>query len=61
MGITSHPDSLFKDGVEEVDGRLIQSQVRKPEPEILQIYNYILEKYSDADDAKRLLHAIKPF
>lgn len=61
LGITSHPDSLFKDGVEEVDGRLIQSQVRKPEPEILQIYNYILEKYSDADDAKRLLHAIKPF
>ncbi|ACK98667.1 MULTISPECIES: VirB4 family type IV secretion system protein [Bacillus cereus group] len=61
LGITSHPDSLFKDGVEEVDGRLIQSQVRKPEPEILQIYNYILERYSDADDAKRLLHAIKPF
>ncbi len=33
-GITSHPSSLYTDEVKKVDGQLIQSQVRKPEPEL---------------------------
>ncbi|OUB76858.1 VirB4 family type IV secretion system protein [Bacillus thuringiensis] len=61
LKITTHPDSLFEEGIKEVNGRIIQSQVRKKEPEILQIYQYIENRYKEAPDAKRLLHAIKPF
>ncbi len=61
LGITSHPSSLFQDGMAEVDGELVQSRVRKPEPELLQIYEYLYEKYSNDQDCKRLLAALKPF
>ena len=58
-GITSHPDSLFEDGMVENDGQLIQSKVRKPEPTISQIFNYLQTiKESECD---RLKAAIEPF
>lgn len=61
LKITTHPDSLFKEGIEERNGQIIQSQVRKREPEIKEIYEYIKEKYGDSPDAQRLLYSIKPF
>lgn len=61
LEITTHPDSLFQKGIKEVDGQIIQSRVRKPEPEILQIYEAIQEKEKNNPKAERLLSAIKPF
>ncbi|MFL0365239.1 VirB4 family type IV secretion system protein [Pseudobacillus sp. 179-B 2D1 NHS] len=61
LGITTHPDSLFKNEVGEVDGQLVQSQVRKPEPEILQIYETLQQICGNDPKAERLIAAIKPF
>ncbi|MEK4671377.1 VirB4 family type IV secretion system protein [Niallia sp. FSL R7-0271] len=58
---TSHPSSLFKDEVVKVENQLIQSKVRKPEPTISDINNYLLEKYIDEPRVQRLIAAIKPF
>lgn len=61
LGITSHPRSLFVDGVEERDGVLIQSNVRKPEPTISDVYNYLVKEYGEEPKAERLIAAIRPF
>lgn len=61
LGITTHPSSLFEEEIREIDGQIIQSQVRKPEPEILQIYNVLKEEHGNNPKAERLLAAIKPF
>lgn len=57
--ITSHPDSLFEEGMVEKDGQLIQSMVRKPEPTITQIFQYL--KDIDNPHCERLKAAIEPF
>lgn len=64
LQITTHPDSLFEEKPIEQDGQIIQSRVRKKEPEIRQIYDYIVEKFKDSEDNERvirLIHAIRPF
>lgn len=61
LEITSHPDSLFVDEVREIGGQIVQSQVRKPEPELMQIYNEIEKAHKENPKAERLLAAIKPF
>lgn len=61
LGITSHPASLFENKVHEVDGQLIQSQVRKPEPTISDIYKFLVENYSEEQRSARLIAAIRPF
>lgn len=61
LGITTHPASLFESEVKEVDGQIIQSSVRKPEPELMQIYNKLVDKYGDDVKAERIIAAIKPF
>lgn len=61
LGITSHPSSLFENDVKEVDGQIIQSKVKKPEPTIGDIYTYIKGKFGEDQQALRLIAAIKPF
>ncbi|MBU8908093.1 DUF87 domain-containing protein [Desertibacillus haloalkaliphilus] len=61
LDITSHPSSLFIYEPREVDGRIIQSKVRKPEPELNQIYSYVQERYGNEQKAERILAALKPF
>ncbi|MFC0476828.1 VirB4 family type IV secretion system protein [Robertmurraya beringensis] len=61
LKLTSHPDSLFSNEVVKVDNQLIQSRVRKPEPTISDVYDYLKEHYEKEDKALRLLAAIKPF
>ncbi|MDC3424270.1 hypothetical protein NC797_07080 [Aquibacillus sp. 3ASR75-11] len=61
LGFTSHPSSLYENKVAEVDGQLIQSQVRKPEPTISDIYSYITGQFSKEKRAARLIAAIRPF
>lgn len=61
LGITSHPDSLYQNIPTEIDGQLVQSKARKPEPTISDIYNYIFEKYKKERKAERLIAAIRPF
>lgn len=64
LGITTHPDSLYENKPIEVDGQLIQSKVRKKEPELIQIYEYIVKKFKDTEENDRvirLIAAIKPF
>lgn len=61
LGITTHPQSLFESEVKEVDGQIIQSDVRKPEPELLQIYNKLVENHGTDIKAERIIAATKPF
>lgn len=61
IGITTHPDSLFETDVKEVDGQIIQSSVRKPEPELLQIYQKLIENHGQDMKAERIIAATKPF
>lgn len=61
LQLTSHPDSLFENKVVQVDNRLIQSRVRKPEPTISDVFEYLKEHYEHEPKALRLLAAIRPF
>lgn len=61
LGITTHPSSLFETDVKEVDGQIIQSSVRKPEPELLQIYNSLVKNHGSNPKAERIIAATKPF
>lgn len=60
-GFTSHPSSLFENRPKEVDGQIIQSKARKPEPTISDIYNFLVDKYSQEFKAERLIAAIRPY
>jgi type IV secretory pathway VirB4 component len=59
--ITTHPSSLYSNQVTEVDGQIIQSKARKPEPELSEIYNYIVKKFGEETKAERLIAATRPF
>lgn len=61
LKITTHPDSLFSNEVVEVDGQIIQSRVRKPEPTISDVYEYLIQHYETEIKAARLIAAILPF
>ncbi|WP_214484561.1 DUF87 domain-containing protein [Bacillus sp. SM2101] len=59
---TTHPDSLFEDGMEMIDGHIIQGkQKRKREPELMDIYKEIVEANGDNEKAQRLIVSLKPF
>jgi hypothetical protein len=65
---TSHPSSLYEDHVKEVDGHIVQSRVRKPEPTISDVYNYLIKHYGEESEseenqkrAARLIAILKPF
>lgn len=60
-GITSHPSSLYTDDVKKIDGQLVQSQVRKPEPELKEIYDVLVEHHGEDVKAEELIAAIRPF
>jgi type IV secretory pathway VirB4 component len=61
LGIHSHPSSLFINKVMEQNGSIIQSQVRKMEPTISDVYQYIIHHYNEEPKAERLIAAIRPF
>ncbi|MFJ8519428.1 VirB4 family type IV secretion system protein [Lysinibacillus xylanilyticus] len=57
----THPSSLFLEGATEENGRIIQTKVKKPEPTLTDVFNYLLEKYETEPKAERLLATIRPF
>ncbi|MFD1736280.1 VirB4 family type IV secretion system protein [Bacillus salitolerans] len=59
--ITVHPSSLFESIPKEIDGKIIQSQVKKPEPTISDVYKYLIDRYSNEYKCERLIAAIRPF
>lgn len=61
LKLTSHPDSLFSNEVVQVDNQLIQSKVRKPEPTISDVFEYLKDHYEEEPKALRLIAAIRPF
>ncbi|MDQ0273493.1 hypothetical protein J2S17_005425 [Cytobacillus purgationiresistens] len=61
LGYTTHPSSLFEEKPKEVNGQIVQSKVRKPEPTISDVYNYLVSNYSNEYNAERLIAAIRPF
>ncbi|TYS60667.1 DUF87 domain-containing protein [Bacillus infantis] len=63
FGYTTHPSSLFEkeEKVKEINGQIIQSKVRKEEPTLLDVYNYLVENYLEEFKAERLIAAIRPF
>lgn len=58
---TSHPSSLYEETVKEVNSRIVQSKVRKLEPTLSDVYEYITTHYKSDYNAKRLIAAIRPF
>lgn len=58
---TSHPSSLYENTVQEVNNKIVQSKVRKPEPTLSDVYKYIVDRYKGVKNAKRLIAAIRPF
>ncbi|MFT9496927.1 MULTISPECIES: VirB4 family type IV secretion system protein [Bacillota] len=61
LALTSHPESLFENKVVQIDNQLIQSRVRKPEPTISDIFEYLKTHYEKEPKALRLIAAIRPF
>lgn len=61
LEITTHPDSLYQHIPVEVDGQLVQSKARKPEPTISDIYNFLYDNYKEERKAERIIAAIRPF
>nr|WP_232288030.1 DUF87 domain-containing protein [Bacillus sp. NRRL B-14911] len=60
-GYSTHPKSIFENDVKEVNGKIVQSQVRKPEPTISDVYEYLVNSYGEEYNAERLIAAIRPF
>lgn len=58
---TTHPASLYEEKPKEVNGKLIQTKVKKAEPILSDVFNHILENYSDDPRSERILAALKPF
>ena len=61
FGYSTHPSSLYEDKVKEVNGNIIQSKARKPEPTISDVYHYLTKNYGEEYNAERLIAAIRPF
>ncbi|MGF9979100.1 VirB4 family type IV secretion system protein [Viridibacillus arvi] len=58
---STHPSSLFSEKPKEENGVIIQISVKKPEPTVSDVFNYLIEKYGQEQKASRLLAAIRPF
>jgi len=58
---STSPKSLYEDKPKMVDGQIIQSRVRKPEPTISDVYAYLMEHYKTQPNAERILATIRPF
>lgn len=58
---STNPDSLYEDKVIQVEGKIVQSKARKPEPTLSDVYAYLVEHYRNEVNAERLLAAIRPF
>ncbi len=57
----THPSSLFIEGAREENGRIIQTKVKKPEPILTDVFNYLFDRYENEPKAERLLATIRPF
>lgn len=61
LKITSEPSSLYTDEVKEVNGFITHNQIRKREPELNEVYSFIVKKYGSEYKAERLIAALRPF
>ncbi|MBD8523792.1 VirB4 family type IV secretion system protein [Lysinibacillus fusiformis] len=57
----THPSTLYDDQPRVENGLIIQSKVKKPEPTLTDVYEYLVEKYSNEKNIQGLLAAIRPF
>jgi len=58
---SSNPNSLYEHKVKQIDGKIVQSKVRKPEPTLSDVYAYLMENFKEEYNSERLLAAIRPF
>lgn len=58
---TTHPNSLYEKVPKEENGRIIQSNVRKAEPTISDVYNHLKDNYQHDPKSERLIAALRPF
>lgn len=61
LGYSTHPSSLYEEVPKEVNGMIIQSKVRKAEPTVSDVYQYLTANFGDRGNCERLLAAIRPF
>ncbi|MGE7983618.1 VirB4 family type IV secretion system protein [Solibacillus sp. NPDC093137] len=57
----THPSTLYTQKPLVKDGLINQVDVKKPEPTISDVYNYLSERFSEEENCLRLLAAIRPF
>lgn len=57
----THPSSLYVEGAKEENGRIIQTKVKKPEPTLTDVFEYLYSKYKNEEKAEKLLANIRPF
>lgn len=57
----THPDTLYEEKPRVENGLIIQTKVKKLEPTLTDVFNYLSQKYGDEPRAHRLLAAIRPF
>lgn len=58
---TSHPDSLYIYEGREVNGVINQLKVKKDEPTLTDVFNYVEKEYANDEHSLRLLAALRPF
>ncbi|RKJ74445.1 hypothetical protein D7X33_19400, partial [Butyricicoccus sp. 1XD8-22] len=58
---STHPSSLYRIGADQKDGVIIQEKVKKDMPILSDVYDYLITHFKTEVEAKRLIHAIRPF
>ena len=61
FGYTTNPASIYENKVKEINGKIVQSKVRKPEPTLSDVYKYLVDRYKNEYNGERLIAAIRPF
>lgn len=57
----THPDTLFEEKPRIENGLIIQTKVKKPEPTLTDVFNYLTKNFGEEPKAERLIAAIRPF
>lgn len=58
---STHPDSLYEEKPRVENGLIIQTKVKKLEPTLTDVFNYLTEEYGNEHKVMRVLAAMRPF
>jgi len=58
---TTHPNSLYIDGSKKINDNIVQGRAKKAMPTLSDVYAYLVDKFSQEPEAKKLITTIRPF